>query len=97
MVLRTGSLALGRNRPGISLVTPNMPLNLVGPGPADIAIENLRNDGVRVSIVQVDVAKDSSPTTASLTPKAFEVRGHRISNAGRYRIDFKADPGAYCK
>lgn len=75
------------------LINPNMLLNLVGLGPADITVENLRDDGVRVLITQVDVAKDSSPTTASLSLKAFEVRGHRISNAGRYRIDFKADPG----
>lgn len=74
------------------LITPAMLLNLVGLGPADVTVENLRDDGVRVLIVQVDVAKDSSPTTASLSLKAFEVRGYRITNAGRYRIEFRADP-----
>lgn len=74
------------------LITPNMLLNLVGLGPADLSVENLRDDGVRVLIVQVDVAKDASPTTASLSLKAFEVRGYRITNAGRYRIDFRSDP-----
>ncbi len=75
------------------LITPNMLLNLVGLGPADIEVDNFRDDGVRVSILELDPPKDSSASQSSLSLKAFEVRGRRIDRTGRYRIEFRSDPG----
>lgn len=70
------------------LLTPQMLLGLVGLGPADIEVDNFREDGVYVSVVQLDAPSDSLPQESSLELNPFDVRTARLQHPGRYQIDF---------
>jgi hypothetical protein len=76
------------------MLTPDMVLGLVGLGPAAIEVDNFRDDGVYVSIVQLDAPVDSTPLEASLDLNAFDIRAYRVSRPGRFMIDFGTSSGA---
>ncbi len=74
-------------------LTPAMLLNLVGLGPGDIEVDNFRDDGIQVSIKQIDPSKDSAPLQRSLSLNAFDVKSYRVQNPGRYLVEFRATRG----
>jgi hypothetical protein len=65
-------------------------LNITGQGPADIEVENFRDDAIAVSIQQTDAAKDANAAEGSLALNAFDVRRFRAPNPGKYRVSFTA-------
>lgn len=69
-------------------ITAEMGLNLLGMGPGDIEFDNFRDDTLQVSILQLDVAQDSTPLQANLEINAYDIRMYRVQNPGRYRVDF---------
>lgn len=76
------------------LITKTTVLNLVGLGPAEIQVDNLRDGPIQVAIVPLVDAKGSSPTPVILRLKAFDIRTYRVQNRGRYRADFGTSSGA---
>jgi|GEM_PF-2670370 len=76
------------------LITPNMLLNLVGLGPADIEVDNFRDDTIEVTILQLEVKQDKTPTQDSLEIEAFDIRTSRVQQPGRYQVDFGTTSGA---
>lgn len=69
-------------------------LGLVGRGPADIRIDNFRDDTIYVTITQLDVAADSTPEQTTLALSSFDILAHRIQNPGRFRVDFGTARGS---
>jgi hypothetical protein len=67
-------------------------LNIVGLGPAQLEVDNFRDDAIKVSIKQLDVAKDSSYPSV-LDVKAFEIRLYKIPSRGRYHVSFGSAAG----
>ncbi len=76
------------------LLTPQMVLGLVGLGPADIEVDNFRDDTVYVSIVQLDAPADAAPLSTSVEIDAFDIRTYRAGQPGQYQIDFGTSSGA---
>jgi hypothetical protein len=76
------------------MLTPEMVLGLVGLGPANIEVDNFREDTVYVSIAQPDAPADSAPLGTSLDLNAFDVRTYRVGQPGRFQIDFGTTSGA---
>ena len=76
------------------LITPKMLLTLIGQGPADVEINNFRDDSIRFSMLQLDPPKESTPNQASFVTKSFDIKNQRIEGPGRYRIDFKTETGS---
>jgi len=70
------------------LLTAESVLGLVGLGPADIEVDNFREDPVYVSIVQLDAPSDSRAVATFLELNPFDVRTYRLLNPGRYQVDF---------
>lgn len=69
-------------------------LGLVGQGPADIRVDNFRDDSIYVTITQLEVAKDSTPEQTTLALNSFDILAHRIQNPGRFRVDFGTARGS---
>jgi len=76
------------------MLTPESLLGLVGLGPADIEVDNFRDDHVFVSIAQLDAPADSAPLETSLDLNAFDVRTYRVGQPGEFQIDFGTSNGA---
>ena len=76
------------------LLTPEMVLGLVGLGPADLEVDNFREDLVSVSITQLDAPSESLPLEVALELNPLDVRTYRVQNPGQYRIDFATATGA---
>lgn len=76
------------------MITPTTVLNLVGLGPGAIELDNFRDDAIHVSILQLDVAEDSFPLQTTLEIEAFGIRNYRVSEPGRYRVDFGTTSGS---
>lgn len=76
------------------LITQTTLLNLVGLGPGDIEVDNFRDDTLYVTITQLDVPSDSTPTRKALEIKPFDIQAHRVQNPGRYRVEFGAARGS---
>lgn len=76
------------------MLTPEMVLGLVGLGPADIEVDNFRDDTVYVSIAQLDAPVDSAPQGTTLELNAFDVRTYRVGQPGQFQIDFGTTSGA---
>lgn len=76
-------------------LTPNKLLNLVGQGPAEIEVDNFRDDTIQVNVTRADPVGAGTPTPSpsGMQLKAFEVRTHRIENSGKYRVEFRSTPG----
>lgn len=76
-------------------LTPNRLLNLVGQGPAEIEVDNFRDDAIQVNITRADPVGAGTPTPSpsGLQLKAFDVRIHKVQNPGKYRVDFRATTG----
>ncbi len=72
------------------LITPQKVLNLVGLGPADIEVDNFRDDAIHAFIQQLDASQDSTPLETTLEIDAFDIRSYTVGQPGRYRIDFSA-------
>jgi len=72
------------------LLTVDSALNLIGLGPADVEVDNFRDDTIQVAIVQLDAPADSLPMEVSLEINPFDIRTYRLQNPGRYRMDFNA-------
>ena len=70
------------------IITPTTILNLAGLGPADIEVDNFRDDTIQISILQLDVASDQSPIQTTFGLNAFDVHSYRVQQPGRYRVDF---------
>lgn len=70
------------------LITPQTVLRIIGQGPGDLEFDNFRDDGMQVSILQLDVTGDSSPAEAQLELNPFDIRSYRAPKPGRYQIDF---------
>jgi len=68
-------------------------LNLVGLGPADVQVVDFRDDAIAVSVVQLDVAEDSTPAETSWEMSAFDVRSWRVQNPGSYLVEFEIAGG----
>ena len=75
-------------------LTPVMVLGLVGLGPADIEVDNFRDDGVYVSIAQLDAPADAAPLVSTLDLNAFDVRIYRVGQPGEFQVDFGTSSGA---
>ena len=73
--------------------TPRTVLNLVGLGPGDIEIDNFRDDTIEVSVLQLDVASDSTPTQTSLEIHSFDIQSYLVQQPGRYQVDFGTTVG----
>ncbi len=69
-------------------------LGLMGRGPADIRVDNFRDDAIYVNITQLDVAKDSTPEQTTLALNSFDILAHRVQNPGRFRVDFGTTRGS---
>ena len=69
-------------------------LGLVGIGPADLRIDNFRDDAIYVTITQLEVAKDSTPEQTTLALNSFDILAHRFQNPGRFRVDFGTARGS---
>jgi hypothetical protein len=76
------------------LITPNMLLNLVGLGPADIEVDNFRDDTIEIHILQLEVKTDETPTENYLEIEAFDIRTSRVQQPGRYQVNFGTTSGA---
>jgi len=76
------------------LLTPEMVLGLVGLGPANLEVDNFREDLVSVSITQLDAPSESLPLEVALELNPFDVRTYRVQNPGQYRIGFATATGA---
>ena len=63
-------------------------LNIIGQGPADIEVDNFRDDKIEVGITQLDVTKDSIPTQGALKLNVFDITSFRVPQPGKYRVDF---------
>jgi hypothetical protein len=63
-------------------------LNVTGQGPADIEVDNFRDDAIEVAFQQTDAAKDSSAASGSLSLNAFDVKTYHAPNPGRYLVSF---------
>ncbi|MBI5303988.1 MAG: hypothetical protein HY868_17770 [Chloroflexi bacterium] len=90
VVLGAGGFYAFQNR----LITLNTVLSLIGMGPADIEINNFRDDGIDVTVRELNPAQGSSPSQGSLRLNAFDVKAYRAQNPGRYRVEFRATRGA---
>lgn len=75
------------------LITPEKLMNLVGLGPADIEVDNLREDSIAVSIEQLDVPADSVGVSTSWEMSAFDIRAWRAADPGRYQFSFGTADG----
>ena len=76
------------------LLTPEVVLGLVGLGPAEIEVDNFRDEPVYVSIAQLDARVDSAPQGTALDLNAFDVRTYRVGQPGLFQIDFGTSSGA---
>ena len=76
------------------LITANTFLNLAGLGPADIEFDNFRDDTLEVTILQLDVAQDQTPSQGSVEIASFDIHNYHVSSPGRYRVDFGLSYGA---
>jgi hypothetical protein len=74
-------------------LTANKMLNIVGLGPAQIEVDNFRDDAILVTIRQLDASSKSSAYSAALRLKAFDIRNSRIRSGGRYQVDFSTERG----
>lgn len=74
-------------------ITQRSLLNLVGLGPAQIEVDNFRDDAIQVTIQQTDAAQDSSAAQGSLRLNAFDVKSFTAPNGGKYRVTFAATLG----
>jgi hypothetical protein len=83
LAFRSGALTLGNV------------LNLAGLGPADIEVDNFRDDAIQVNVTRVEAVGAGTPTPypSSFQLKAFDVRTHHVSEPGKYRIEFRAVRG----
>jgi hypothetical protein len=96
VVLAGGGFLLYRS----GLITVSSMLNLVGLGPADVEVDNFRDDAIQVSILQLDVPQssnsNSSPAPAQwgYEMNAFDVHITQVQTHGRYRVDFGSTSGA---
>jgi hypothetical protein len=70
------------------LITMNTVLNLVGMGPADIEVDNFRDDTVFVTMTQLNVPEGSTGAYYSMEIRPFDIQTHRFSSPGRFQIDF---------
>ena len=70
------------------LITLNTFLNLVGMGPADIEVDNFRDDTIYVTMTQLDVAEGSTAEYYIMELRPFDVRTHRFASPGRFQINF---------
>lgn len=75
------------------VLTPEAVLGLVGLGPAEIEVDNFREDPVSVSITQLDAPSESVPFEMSLDLNPFDVRTVRVQNPGVYQIGFLTSGG----
>ncbi len=76
-------------------ITQGGVLNIVGLGPADIEVDNFRDDAISVNIVRIETVGASAPTPTpfGLRLNAFDVKTHRVQNPGKYRVEFRAVRG----
>lgn len=68
-------------------LTPANLLNLVGLGPADIEVDNFRDDRIGVRVTQTDSGKDPVPL-GDFVLSAFDVQAFRIPQPGKVRVEF---------
>lgn len=88
-VLVAGSLALlAAYRSGI--ITKQMIMNAAGLGPADVEVDNFRDDAIQVAIQQLDAGKGQPASPTTLTIKSMNVTTFRTQTHGRYRVTFAA-------
>ena len=75
-------------------ITQRTLLNLVGLGPAQIEVDNFRDDAIETSILQLDPPKDSTPLQSSVRLNAFDIKPYTVQNPGKYRIQFRTTRGS---
>ena len=63
-------------------------LNIIGQGPADIEVDNFRDDPIEAAITQLDVASESLPIQGALKLNVFDIKSFRVPQPGKYRVDF---------
>ncbi len=79
------------------LITQATLLKLAGLAPANVEVDNFRDDTIQVSILQLDVPQNSntstSPAQFEAQLNAFDVHTTSIPTHGRYRVDFGTTTG----
>jgi hypothetical protein len=75
-------------------LTVNTLLHLVGLGPAQIEVNNFRDDHLQVSITPASASQTSTPSGDTLSLNAFDINSYRVTNPGKYRVDFATSDGA---
>jgi hypothetical protein len=69
-------------------------MKLIGQGPADIEVDNFRDDNIYVTITQLNVPQDQTPSRASLTINSFDVAAYHVEKTGKYKVDFGTTQGS---
>ncbi len=67
-------------------------LNWVGLGPANIEVDNFRDERIAVTILQIETPRDAAPAQISFDLKPFDIRTWVAENPGRYRVTFRIAP-----
>lgn len=65
-------------------------LNITGQGPADIEVDNFRDDAIHITIKQTSAAQDSGSVQGSLDLNAFDVKSFHAPGPGKYAVSFGA-------
>ena len=86
-----GALAVAGLRSGV--ITERQILTLIGRGPAEIQLSNLRDDEVTFGIAQLDVQADRSPIERSVRLRSFELATFEASEPGRYDVTVSLSRG----
>lgn len=76
-------------------LTPANILNLAGLGPADIEVDNFRDDAIQINLARIETVGAGTPTPnpSSFRLNPFDVRTHHVQEPGRYRVEFRAVRG----
>lgn len=86
-VIVAGGLAvIAAYRSGI--VTKRTLMTAIGMGPADVEVDNFRDDAVQVAIQQLDNQKGQPPSPTTLNIRSMNVTTFRTQTLGRYRVTF---------
>lgn len=63
-------------------------LNVTGQGPADIEVDNFRDDAIQVSIKQTSASQDPGTVQGALDLNAFDVKTFHAPGPGKYAVTF---------
>ncbi len=75
------------------MITLDDVLSLAGMGPADIEVDNFRDEAIQINILQLDVAAEATPYQLSLQINSLDIQTSRVPQAGRYQVSFGTTSG----